>query len=234
MSVAVEPALAQQLGPADATEHLAKARAVDAKCRYLSETDHEELAGYTARAEVVVASRQGVTVASGAVKAGKLAGELMDCGGDSETLVRSALDAGRQASRNARAAPQPAAQQAPEPQTLVRAEPHESQVIGGMGGSQEARQGSYSIFEASQSRGSLARYQHDATAYYLELRCRHLRDRQVRVFWDQIVRAHENMVRTYGGRRVRRAVAEAEAMAARRPCGPQSASFISSAFARMR
>lgn len=227
-----KPAFAEQLGPADATEHLAKARATDAKCKFLAETDHEELSGYAARAEVVVASKEGVDVATSAVKTGELAGEVMPCNPDSERLVRSSLDAGRQAASSSRSAA--VAEPESEPRAPARLDPNASQIIGGIGNDAEARPGSYSLFEASQSRRSLARYRHEATAYYLELKCRHLRDRQVREFWDMIVLKHEAMLQAYGGRRVMRARMEAENVAARRACGPQSASFIGSAYAGMR
>lgn len=228
-SLATRPAVAAQLGPADATEHLAKARAVDAKCRYLSEADHAELSEFTARAEIAVAAIEGVEAAGGAVKTGKLAGELMACTPESETLVRSSLDAGRQATRAA-ATRQPAPQ--PEPRALLRADPNDTQIIGGIGNL--AGPGSRDLFDASQSRGSLARYRQEATAYYLELRCRTLSGRQVREFWNRIVDAHAAMVRAHGGRRVARAQAEAEDMAAERPCGGRSASFIEAAFLNLR
>ncbi len=229
-----KPAPAAPLGPVDATEHLAKARATDAKCHFLAETDREELSGYAARAEVVVASKEGVDVARSAVKTGELAGQVMPCTTDSEKLVRSSLEAGRQAAQSSRSGAVAERAPEPEPQAPQRLDPNASQIIGGLGNEAEARPGAYSLFEASQSRRSLARYQHEATAYYLELRCRHLRNRQVREFWDRIVAKHQAMLQAYGGRKVMRAQAEAEAVAARRPCGPQSASFIDSAYAGMR
>jgi hypothetical protein len=217
------PVQAQDFGPAEATEHLAKARALDAKCRYLSEADHNELSDYVAKAEIVVANDQGVEAASSAVRMGKLTGEQMNCAPEGEEMVRATYAAGKQAMETANAAP---AKEEPAPQKKR----NQAQILGAMSDDQlEMR----SPTDPARSENSLARYRNEATAYYLELRCRSLSNREVRDFWRRIVSRHESMISAYGRGPVVRARVEAERTAARRPC-IGSGSFIESAYANMR
>lgn len=215
------PVQAQDFGPAEATEHLAKARALDAKCRYLSEADHDELSDYVAKAEIVVANDQGVEAASSAVRMGKLTGEQMNCAPEGEEMVRATYAAGKQAMEAAKAAP---AKEEPKPKR------NQAQILGAMSDDQMEMR---SPADPARSESSLARYRNEATAYYLELRCRSLSSREVRDFWRRIVSRHEAMISAYGRAPVVRARVEAERMAGRRPC-IGSGSFIESAYANMR
>ena len=162
------------------------------------------------------------TAASGAVRTGRLAGELVDCAPESETLVRETLAAGRRAMQAAMAAP------AKEPEKEESR--NEAQILGAMGDDMETR----SLTDPARSENSLARYRNEATAYYLELRCRSLSSRAVRDFWRRIVARHEAMISIHGGPRVVRARIEAERTAKRRSCGGSSESFIAGAYENMR
>ena len=214
---------AQDFSPAQATEQLARASAVDGKCRYLTDADREELADYVAKAEVVVARADGVETASSAVRTGKLAGEQGNCAPESEQLVKETLDAGGRAMQAAMA-------QAPAKQAKRQENRNQAQILGAMGDDQQTQ----SLTDPARSGNSLARYRNEATAYYLELRCRSLSNRQGRDFWKRIVARHEAMITAYGPASVVRARVEAERLAQRRSCEGNSGSFIASAYSNMR
>lgn len=218
-----QTARAQDFSPAQATEQLSRAAAIDGKCRYLSEADHDELSDYVAKAEVVVARADGAETASSAVRTGKLAGEQTNCEPESERLVKETLDAGRRAMQAAMA--QPPAKQAKRQENR-----NQAQILGAMADDQQTQ----SLTDPARSGNSLARYRNEATAYYLELRCRSLSNRQVRDFWKRIVARHESMIAAYGPASVVRARVEAERLAQRRSCGGGSGSFIASAYSNMR
>jgi hypothetical protein len=209
---------AQEMGPAQAAQHLAQARVADAKCRHLSAAEHEELRQYDIRAEIAVAGRDGAATAMAVIKAGQTAGRAMKCGAESERLVRTALDAAReamaesdtQAKKEARASatPKPRVQQDAVPQTTR---------------------------PQSTTPSVLDRFAGELMAYNIELRCRHLLGRRTKDFWRRIVARQQTMISAYGSQAVALAVSEAKAAAAAHGrCGRRTAALIRATYGSLR
>jgi hypothetical protein len=218
-------AAAQEMGPEAAMRQLAQARSADQKCGHLASAEHDELAGYAAKAEIAVAQNAGVSAALEAVSGGKLAGELMTCGAESQELVRASLAASRAAMAYVAAA-----EQAPQ----VQDQAHSPEIVGSLNEPAEGNGRSMEASAVRSSRVSLSRYLQETTAYYLERRCRHLRDRQTRDFWERVVDLHQAAVGAHGGSAVGRAKMQAEAAAAGLACGPASATMVRAAYTGLR
>lgn len=208
------PAEAQVMSPVEATRHLAQAHAAEGKCHHLNEEERDELLSYVARAELTVASGEGVATATAAVAAGRSTGAAMECGAETEQTVRGAIDAARRAVADLKDAPRPASKR-------------ERQKAG-----QTGRQGveTFAVVTAEAQSTGLERYTREAAAYYLERRCRHLSDRQAVDFWNGIVRRHKSAVAAHGPRAVARAKARAEAQANSYRCGGQAAELVAATY----
>ncbi len=92
------------MAPTEALSILAQARTMDSRCGFLKGAAHDELAGYTARAEIVTAQRMGAKAAEAAVNRGMEAGRKAACDRDGKGFVQDALAAAREAMRQARRA----------------------------------------------------------------------------------------------------------------------------------
>lgn len=74
---------------------LAKAKANDAKCGFLSKKEHAELSGYLARAEVASQGLMSGKAANTAIRKGRDAGKAASCGEASRNDVEETLSAAR-------------------------------------------------------------------------------------------------------------------------------------------
>jgi len=222
---------AQAMTPAEALRILAQARAVDGKCHYLAAPVHAELSGYVAKAEIVTASRQGAQAAKTAVGTGQKAGLASACGADSKDLVLAALDAARQAMRQARAARAVQNQRRKAARKSARRKEEASHSVRI---SRSGKAGKYQLIarispkrrgatRKVQDNGGLARYVSLTTAYYRDLRCKRLPYTQSLRLWKQVRALHFALIRSAGGPAVARAKATARARAARLACGPRLA-----------
>lgn len=201
-------AAVQNLQPSEAVELLARSEAIDAKCQYLSNTEHQELRDYVARAEVAVAAQTSVERAGNAISRGSAAGSTTACGRNSEITVRATMDAARRAIAAARSPQQAAASSRPQTQAVaLRSKP------------------------SAREAGKTARYSRLAAAYYIERRCKHLSHAQAVDFWKRIVRMHKAVLSSQGPdaltRAKSRAIAKANSM---RRCNANSAKLVRSSY----
>jgi hypothetical protein len=219
MAMMVSPSDAQETDLAEAAQHLAQAREADAKCRHLSAAEHEELRQYDARGEIAVVGRDGAETAMAAIRAGRMAGRAMTCGGESQRLVRAALDAARETM----AVSDTQANQETSEDATARPRAQQDTVP------QNGR------LQTTISSIMLGRFAGELMAYDLERRCRHLRGRRANDFWRLIVARQEGMISAYGSQAVALAVSRAEAAAtAYGPCGRRTAALIRGAYKSMR
>jgi hypothetical protein len=168
----------------------------------------------------------GVEQALKAVRDGKLQGELMSCGPESEELVRASLSA----SREAMAAVGTRTKPAPE---VAEAQAQASDIVGSLNEPASGNDSAMRTVAIGPSAVPLSLYRQETTAYYLELRCRHLPDRQTQDFWQRIVDLHHQAMSSHGGPAVSQAKQNAEASAARLPCGRESARLVRAAYAEI-
>ncbi len=199
-------AAVQEFGPRQAVEILAKSESIDAKCGYLSASEHQELQDYVAKAEVAAAGSAGADRAGNAVRVGAAAGKAAKCNRDSEFTVRATMDAARRAvAMNMEPASAPAKKKR-------RAK--------------KIRTGAPSNGTIRMS-GSAARYRRLAAAYYLERRCQHLSHAQAVDFWRRIVALHNQVLTTHGPDALSAAKLQAIAHArAKRRCNAGTARLV--------
>ncbi len=215
---------AAPMTPAQALRILAQARAMDAKCKFLGESGHMELSDYVAKAEVATAARQGVEAADGAMKSGERAGKASSCDPESGDLVTAALQAAREAMRQARSATRPAQRQAaarPVParprERDVRLVPHDKRKSALAAHVHPPKR------KHAAASGSIGRYVAMTSDYYLARRCKTLGYGQAMRLYQRVKSAHYALIRSAGAAAVARAKARAIAMAARRSCGARLA-----------
>ena len=207
---AMTAAASQNIGASKATQLLARSRAVDKKCTFLTTSEHQELSDYLAKAEISAARRESVKGARGAVKRGNSQGLSMSCNNDSEIVVRATMDAARRAMHAVRTSNRTAAKKRTTKRAVVR---QASVKLG----------------------GGLKRYSNQAAAYYVERRCRHLPKKQTMNFWRKIVSQHHQMIDRHGPDAVRvaknKAIARSQASGA---CGTRTAKLVRAGFSSIR
>ena len=98
------PVMAQNGGmrPVAALKILVEARELNARCGFVPEA-RDELADYAAKAEVAAAEREGIEAVRKALDEGRKEAKAQACSAESKDFVLAALDAAREAMRQARA-----------------------------------------------------------------------------------------------------------------------------------
>ncbi len=204
-------AAVQELGPSQAVEILAKSRAINANCQFLSKPEHQELSDYVAKAEVAAAGTIGAARANKAVHTGTSAGQSATCNNDSEITVRATMDAARRAI----AASAESAQQ-------------KSQTV-------KARRTGAPSATSDRIAGSSARYSRLAAAYYVERRCQHLSHAQAIDFWKRIVRMHNYVLTSQGPDVLTAAKSRAIARAkSKRGCNASTAQMVRASYRKIK
>ena len=101
---ASSPVMAQNGGmrPVAALKILVEARELNARCGFVPEAK-DELADYAAKAEVAAAEREGIEAVRKALDEGRKEAKAQACSAESKDFVLAALDAAREAMRQARA-----------------------------------------------------------------------------------------------------------------------------------
>ncbi len=196
--------------PLEALGLLARSSAIESKCRMLDTRERYELNGYLARAEVASAVRYPIEDAKSTVAWGRRQGEAAACTAESMRELYDTLWAAREA------------------MAKVKSRSSSSKKINAVSA------GNLSRPSARASRGSLETYENQAMAYFVERRCRHLGNREVRDFWLRIVRDYQAAVRAHGLAIVRRVQDEAEAKADNLDCNGSSVRLVRAAYTQSR
>ncbi len=203
-------AAVQEFGASQAVEILARSESIDARCRYLSASEHQELQDYVAKAEVAAAGSAGAERASDAIRAGSAAGKTAKCNRLSEITVRATMDAARRAvAANMEPASAPVKKKRRAKKIRTSA-PTNGTV---------------------RMSGSAARYRRLAAAYYVERRCQHLSHAQAVDFWRRIVNLHNRVLTTHGPDALSAAKSQAIAHAkAKRRCNMGTAKLVRTSY----
>jgi hypothetical protein len=82
-------------------------------------------------------------------------------------------------------------------------------------------------------RASLASYGRQAAAYYVDLRCEHLSNRDIRTFWVATIRQHKAAVSAYRKPPVAGMLRLARAQAGAMECGARSRQLVRVEYARL-
>jgi hypothetical protein len=182
----------------EAVRLLAKARAADGLCNYLSASERAELARYAARAEHAATSQAGADAAKSAARSGAAQGLAETCSADLKADVRETLVAAREAAASA-------GKSQPVKPTPAAATPADQPPL-----------------RASDGNASLIHYKRAVRAYYLERECRSLSKAEATRFWTGIVRLHRKAVAANGVAAVKPLMLSAETRAKSLSCGKRA------------
>jgi hypothetical protein len=223
------PAHAQSAGPAEAVELLVKSGHAAAKCGFLSEAGRDELSEYMAKGEIAAVERLGADVTREAVQSGRRQGEAVLCDAQAQAEVEDTLSAAREAvvASELRTAsldePQKLEEKSNKDKKLTvetappkKLDPKPAQTA------------------AKQPKGQVGSYEREALAYYVDRRCGHLSQGDANRFWQKIVARHKIALSRYGASAVRTALKQAEAAAASKRCGSQTASLVKGSYDALR
>ena len=223
LPVALLPALtlfggglhAQGVPAQQAVEILSRAKAADGKCQVLSAGERDELARYSARAEIAAASQVSVDKARGARSRGEAAGKAAECSTNTSADVRETLTAAREAIAATDAKPT-----APR---ASKTKPARKEVL---------TPGKPAVRPAPQKPGGpgLSAYGEIIAAYYVERRCRHLSRGDANRFWRRVVTLHRATVARFGASAVAPLKRGAERQARRVSCGGTTLAQVKSGF----
>jgi len=218
-AVPLKPTMAATVGHLQAVEILAKSEAAASKCRSLSGSERTELKQYAARAEVAMAQRYGSSVAHSAVSDGRAAGAAAKCGAATTAQAREALEAARVAVaqlKDGRAAPKrvslfskkPTAVRLSAPPVILRSDGVKTPPA-----------------------GSLSRFKSQATAYYIEQRCRFLPYSKAKTLYRSVLKGQNAAIAANGAKPVKNALKQARSTAFGAACDGSSARLVRSAYA---
>jgi hypothetical protein len=214
-TLGLKPAAAETATPIDALELLAKASAVDAKCKVLPSSGHDELNGYLARAEIATTARYSVDDAKQAISLGRSSGDVAPCSPTAGDEVQATLAAAREAMVEVQS----------------RSSPVRAKRVASLTSPKETVQPDRPDKRAS---GALGLYGRSAMAYYVERRCRHLSSGETRDFWHRIVESYRKVVNVYGAEAVARVQGRAEADADTLDCGEPTVQLVKAAYSQTR
>ena len=223
LPVALLPALtlfggglhAQGVPAQQAVEILSRAKAADGKCQVLSAGERDELARYSARAEIAAASQVSVDKARRARSRGETAGKAAECSTNTAADVRETLTAAREAITATDA--KPTAPKLSKPKQASKDVP------------KQAKPAAHPK-AANQGGPGLSAYGEIIAAYYVERRCRHLSRGDANRFWRRVVTLHRATVARFGASAVAPLKRNAERQARRVSCGGTTMAQVKSGF----
>jgi hypothetical protein len=189
-------AMATELPAEQATELLAKSQALDAKCKFLSNAERDDLASFVARAELSLAQRESVALTKQALARGYKAGNSATCSAAEHTDILNILVAARTAVAQA-----PHVMIQPKKirtSTKVETAPHN--------------------VSPPQSNASLASYAKMTQTYYLARRCGSMSPRAISNFYRTIVRTHNKVLSSFGRAAVASVMQQSESKAGTQRC----------------
>jgi hypothetical protein len=207
---------------------LSKSQAMDTKCKFLAATEHDELSNLVARAELSLAARASVAVASSSLAKGRLLGQAATCSdadrAELSTVIAAAKTAATQvpvekmeepkmaASQQIAATSQPvvAAKKA-MPQKVVSVEKVKSVLPS------KTKPVALKKAATANSQG-MAQYAAVTTKYYLVRRCGTMSAKSISALYQNVVSIHRASLQTFGRAPVADAMRRAEAQANAQSC----------------
>jgi hypothetical protein len=228
-------ALAGNPSPVQALEMLAVSKEIDAKCKQLPASEHQELSDYVARAEIAVARRTSAADAQSAITIGTAKGKTASCNDASLAQVRDMLVAARHAMANL---PRQVAETNDglviEDKSAVPMRPSLVEQAPSLPPAQPEQSAPKSLGKQPPGQNMLQSYGAVAMAYYVERRCNHLSYSQARDFWNRIVRRHGEALANNKRRAVALTLHTAQTQADAMMCGKQTAELVRQNYAAIR
>ena len=189
-------AKAETVGAEQATELLARSEALEAKCKFLTGAQHEDLSSFLARAEVALVAKTSVDTAKAVLARGRSAGQTATCSdaehADMINVLAAATEASGAAPHRNMVADKPAATR---PLILFERQPTKTY-----------------------AKPALQNYASMTLRYYLERRCNNMQPSAMASFYQNIVSTHKQVVAQFGAATIAPIMAESQARAAAMSC----------------
>lgn len=185
-----QQALAQDAQARQAIELLARSQALDTKCKFLGDAEHDDLSSLLARAELALAQRTTVSITKQALEQGRTAGQSAACSADEQAQISLILSSAKQA-----------AAKAPRIKVVINAD------------------GPTGIKATHWKNVGLAQYASITERYYLARRCGNMSPRQISSFYQTVVNTHQSALFTYGRAAVVGVMQQSELKAKAQNCG---------------
>jgi hypothetical protein len=189
-------AMATQAPAEQATELLAKSQALDAKCKFLSNAERDDLASLVARAESSLTQRESVELTKQALARGHKAGNSARCSAAEHTDILNILVVARAA-----------AAQTPH----VVSQPKKMRVM-------DKVESVPRNVSPPQSNANLASYAKMTQTYYLARRCGSMSPRAISNFYRTIVSMHHKVLSSFGRAAVASVMQRSESKAGAQRC----------------
>ncbi len=192
----IGPAAASTLSMEQGLFVLAKSKASDSKCGFLSASERRELSGYLARAEAVSPSMVAGDAANAAIAKGRAAGKASGCGHRARTDVEETVAAARMA--------------------VAQADGHRPARLRTAGAAEKPARSRKLGPVAPSEYGQLAK------PYFVDLRCKHLASRKARLYYEAIKDLQKASIAKHGTAAIASTQARTRKAAQAMACGPAS------------
>jgi hypothetical protein len=203
---------------------LAKSLAADSKCNFLSSVEHDELSNLVARAELSLAQKASVAVATTSLAQGKKAGQGSTCNADDRAEITEVLSAAKTAAAQApvnKAEEKPMAAVAQLPVTKAKEIMHPVTVEKPMAAKKLKLLAVANIKQPIVKKiqhVKLQTYSTITAKYYLERRCGTMGAKAINALYQDVVSIHRSSLHTFGRGAVAAAMHRAEAQARSQSC----------------
>ena len=185
-----------------ATEMLARAQAVQQKCKFLTASQNEELSRFVARAEIAMVSKSSTKSTKAIIANGRAQGQKAACSDIERTDILDILIAAQQASARIKPpATKPVAVEKPRLAVAAVKKPVPE------------------LVQKSIPTGNLSQYAQLTKRYYLARRCNSMSISSINSLYRNVVASHRNVVSNFGVPAVRNVMQQSEQRANQSSCG---------------
>jgi hypothetical protein len=193
---------AAPVAAAKATEMLARAQAVQQKCKFLNSTQQETLSSFVARAEIAMVSKSSTKAAKSIIANGRAQGQKATCSDTERTDILDIINAAQQATA---AANPPAAKPVSVKKPVVTL--------------LAAKKSAPEPVQKRDTVGGLVQYAQLTKRYYLARRCSSMSANAINSLYRNVVATHRNVVSNFGVPAVRTIMQQSEQRANQSSCG---------------
>jgi hypothetical protein len=185
-----------------ATEMLARAHAVQQKCKFLTANQNEELSRFVARAEIAMVSKSSTKATKAIIANGRAQGQKAACSDTERTDILDILNAAQQASAGSRP---------PAAKPVAIEKPRLSLVA--------VKKTAPDAVQKSALTGNLGEYAILTKRYYLARRCNSMSMSSINSLYRNVVATHRKVVSNFGVPAVRNIMQQSEQRASQSSCG---------------
>jgi hypothetical protein len=193
---------AAPVAAAQATEMLARAQAVQQKCKFLNASQQETLSSFVAMAEIAMVSKSSTKAAKSIIADGRAQGQKATCSDTERTDILDIINAAQQATAAAKP-PLASPVSVKQPAVTILA----------------AKKSAPEPVQKRDPVGSLAQYAQLTKRYYLARRCNSMSANAINSLYRNVVATHRHVISNFGVPAVRTVMQQSEHHANQSSCG---------------